>query len=219
MLIADILTDIASRLPKETFSKYGEPGILRAMNRIYRITNRKEQCLEKTATFQESGDYGSTNPFNLPGKDIWGKEFDMRDANDYPITFVDPVNYDEDQDATWTIIGDKIYFGAYADTEVFTMRYFSQGYTLVIKDDGDLASDEVNEPEWNNSHDYLYYAVIAELDKLNEHESKMFRDALQNLRRNQYDRQSSTPATSYPYKRKESYIDDFEKNYYQGKRF
>ena len=83
--VIEILDDIVMRLPMEVFQRYGEPGVLRVMNRIYKATNRDLQCLERSTTFQYSaGPPVVTTPFDLPSD--WGKLFDIRDQNDDDVT-------------------------------------------------------------------------------------------------------------------------------------
>lgn len=197
----------------EVFQRYGEPGLLRAMNRIYKATNRDMQVLEKFATFQyAAGPPVVTNPFDLPSD--WGKLFDIRDQNDDDLTYVDPDLFDDTLSDTYTIRANQIDFSSFdEDNQVLTVWYYSEGYKLVIDGSGvggAVATGEVKTPEWNNSHEFLFYAVVAELSGLNDMEIRQFKTFRENLARNHYDKQGSTPARTLPHTVKNPYIDDYE---------
>jgi hypothetical protein len=213
--VEEILDDIVLRLTKEVFERYGEPGILRVMNRQYKAFNRDMQVLEKQVTFQEVVAPAATNPFDLPSD--WGKEFNIVDQNDDPLTYIDADLFDSDEDGTYTIRGSKIEFGSYsAADDIYTVDYYSTGKKLVILDAGGaLAADEIDSPEWVNSHELLFYSVVAELEGLNEMELVTFRMTKENLARTHYDKQGSTPARTQPHTTspKNKYIDDYEYPY------
>jgi hypothetical protein len=192
----------------EVFRRYGEPGVLRVMNRIYKATNRDLQCLEKSTTFQyAAGPPIVTSPFTLPSD--WGKLFDIRDENDDDLTYLDPDLYDNTLQNCYTIRGNTIYFSSF-DTanNVYTVWYYSQGLTLLI--DSPVAGTSVSTPEWLNNHDFLFYAVVAELAGLVGMEIQQFKTIRENLARTQYDKQGSTPARTVPHVTKSPYIDDYE---------
>jgi hypothetical protein len=206
--VNEILDDIVMRLPMEVFKRYGEPGVLRVMNRIYKATNRDMQVLEKSTTFQyAAGPPIVTTPFDLPSD--WGKLFDIRDQNDDDLTYMDPDLFDITMNDTYTIRGSKIYFSSF-DTanDIYTVWYYSQGLTLLI--DSPVAGTSVSTPEWLNNHDFLFYAVVAELAGLNNAEALQYRTLKENLSRTHYDKQGSTPARTLPHHVKNPYIDDYE---------
>lgn len=211
--VKEILDDIVMRLPMEVFQRYGEPGLLRAMNRIYKATNRYMQVLEKSVIFQyDAGPPILTSPFDLPSD--WGKLFDIRDQNDDDLTYVDPDLFDDTLSDTFTIRANQIYFSSFdEDNQVLTVWYYSEGYKLVIDGSGAggaVSAGEVKSPEWNNSHEFLFYAGVAELAGLNAMEMMQFKTFRENLARTQYDKQGSTPARTLPHKIKNPYIDDYE---------
>jgi len=215
MTVEEILDDIVLRLTKEVFERYGEPGILKVMNRHYRSLNRDLQVLEKSTTFNAGLD--TDQPFDLPSD--YGKEMEIYDENDDDLTYVDSSQFDEDEDGTYTIRGSQIYFGNWdSASNTVTMWYYSEGKKLVIDGSGGggaLASDETDSPEWVNSHDLLFYSVVGELQGLNEMEVVTFKTLKENLARNQYDKQGSTPLRTQPHSTspKNRYIDDYEYPY------
>ena len=206
--VNELLDDIVSRIPIDIFQRYGEPGVLRIMNRIYKATNRDLQVLEKSTTFQYAvGPPIVTTPFTLPSD--WGKLFDIRDQNDDDWTYMDPDMYNNTMTKTFTIRGSTIYFSSFSTAnDILTVWYYSEGLKLLI--DSPVAGVSVATPEWPNSHDFLYYAVVAEITPLNEAEAMQFRTFRENLSRNQYDKQGSTPARTLPHEIKNPYIDDYE---------
>jgi hypothetical protein len=215
MTVEEILDDIVLRLTKEVFERYGEPGILRVMNRQYKAFNRDMQVLEKSTIFNDGG--GGTSPFTLPND--YGKEFDIVDENEDPLTYIDYDLFDDDEDGMYSIRGNQIFFGNFdATNNEFTMSYYSTGNKLVIDGSGGggaLASDEASTPEWVNSHELLFYSVVAELQGLNEMELLTFKTTKENLARTHYDKQGSTPARTHPHSTapKNKYIDDYEYPY------
>lgn len=215
MTVEEILDDIVLRLQKETFERYGEPGILRVMNRQYGAINRDLQVLEKSTQFNASLD--TDPPFILPSD--YGKEFEIYDENEDDLTFVDSALFDDNEDGTYTIRGNQIYFGNWDKAvNTVTMWYYSTGKKLVVDGSGDggaLATNEANSPEWVNSHELLFYSVVAELQGLNQMELVTFKMLKENLARNQYDKQGSTPARTQPHTTspKNRYIDDYEYPY------
>lgn len=211
MNIEDILNDIVSRLPEEVFARYGEPGILRAINRLYHNLNRETECLEKNHTL--AGDH----PFALPDDVI--KIFDIRDQNDDQIVFVNPEVFDSEEDDYWTIRNRCIEISSYDETsETFTIQYFSSGFELVITVADPLT--EVNEPEWpeKSLHSILFYGVVTELSQKHDSykQDRLEYYRLKNeLMRLNWDKQSATPSRIVPHQAPPAnkYVDEYERPY------
>ena len=157
MLVSEMLDDIVARLPVDVLKRYGEPGILRMLNRLYTQLNRKYKLVYKSYTPDFSG---GLNSFTLPDDFVAIISVDTS----VNFIFVDPNDYDPDSsDTTISIKGKSITFTGTDASSSFVFYYQSSGYSLVNKTSG-LGSAEVNEPEWPDSlHDVLFYGVCTRL--------------------------------------------------------
>jgi hypothetical protein len=212
MNVVDILNDVIVKLPLAIFTKYGEPGVLRAMNRIYHNLNRECECLEKSTTLS-----GVNHPFTIPTDMI--KIFDIKDQNGDQVVYVNPEVFDEDDDGFWTIRNNKIEISNYdSDEDSFILHYFSSGLELFVTVLDALT--EIAAPEWPevSLHSVLYYGTLTELCTVHEtyqqDRIEFYRLKGQLMQMN-YDRQSSTPSRSIPHQASPAnkYIDEYEKPY------
>jgi len=205
MTVSEILQDIIWGLPKDIFQRYGEQGILRAINRIYKNLNRELLCLEKELEITET-----STGYSLPAD--WIKAFACDDDD---LVYVNPEVFDPDENGFYTIRANKMYFGSPATDNSVKFYYYSSGLTLVS---GTPLAGQVSTPEWQEAslHSILIYGARAELSK--KHDGYVddvleFRRLKIQLGTLNYERDSISPSRIVPHQTspKNRYIDDYEK--------
>ncbi len=174
------------------------PYILRSMNRVYRRLNTQLTCLEKVWSL----DFSTLDPLvqymSLPVDFI--RPFRIEPF----LTYREPGNMvleDEsfsEQEDTFTIMAGKIYISEIAADSLYSVWYYSSGYTLVDKADEDLLEGEINVPEWPREFgaDLLFYATCIEISTdypMYEHDYRMYIELKRELEKIGFNKQSVTP--------------------------
>lgn len=156
--VKELLEDIFWRIPTDLRKRYGEPGTLSAMNRIYLNINRRYKPLEEVWT----PDFSTGNSsFDTPD------DFIMPFRTDPAYDYIDKSRWNTEllgSDKVFTLYGDQIHFNNVDTSTEIDVHYYSSGKTLVNKATGDLGDNEVNEPEWKKDfHQILLYGTCIEL--------------------------------------------------------
>ena len=174
------------------------PYILRMMNRVYRRINTELRCLEKTWDLDFSilsplVQYMS-HPTDLIEPFRIEPYYSFKDPNE----FVFENESFSEQAKTFTITAGRFYFSNIQEDDTFTVWYWSSGFELVDKEDGDLETGEINVPEWpwDGVKDLLFYATCIEISRdypMVEHDTLTAKKLVADLQRLGYHRQSVTP--------------------------
>lgn len=165
-VVEEIQEDILFRLGDPAGDNYRKPVVLRAMNRVYKQINSEDKTRglvsrETTFTFSASDITNEINYKTLPTD--WLKPYRINPKRDWR----EPAVFRNDEQYTYTADLSQITISSVSEaTTTFTVRYFSSGWTLVNKEDADLAaSGEVNTPEWPLFlHQLLLKATCLELN-------------------------------------------------------
>lgn len=164
-IIGDIIQDVKHRIGEFTnVPPYHNASILRAINRIYRRLNSELKCLEKSYDIA-AGTFESVSYMSKPSDMIMPFKFTNSDGDVADIDYVAAEVFDSSNGiATFTVMGDKLYFSSVNSESSFTMWYYSAGFVLVDANDEDVETGEANTPEWQaHYHDALFYGACIEL--------------------------------------------------------
>jgi len=200
-VIGQIMEDIGFRINDGKMNDFPPAVILRAMIRLYQRLNEEYMVVVRDITVNDT----NYPTFSTNGYITLPDDFIRVCKIDELLNYVPWEAYDEDEYNTYSIYNNRLYIAnADEDTE-HVVSYYSSGYTLVDAEDADVATGEVNEPEYpDHLQQILLYGTAIDLSsKYPKFESdiRMFMKLEQAIQSHATFKQAFIPETAGPKER------------------